>query len=185
MKNINIFLFFLILIHSQAQTFDEILSGNLEYSVKIYENENILITNYDDDTIFSGFLAFQSDIGSVTIRAEVEHAIRIIPITTNDSGNILGSGTQIGQRPPVSGGGVLNAKITLYPNPAANSIQLQSTENIVGYKIYDSRGTLKSENKLLRNNLFSANINNLTPGIYYINILLENGQTISKQFIKK
>lgn len=186
MKTLNIVLLFIVVINSKAQTFHEELYGNLENPIffQIYEDENILITNNNSDTTFAGLLKFNSEIpGIVVIKPQPGYNIAIVPIIF--SGSNMGAGTSIGGSTGGGGGGGLDSKTTLYPNPAYNLIQLQSTENIVGYKIYDAQGILKSEKSFLKSDDFSVHINNLSPGIYYINILLENGQMISKQFIKQ
>lgn len=184
MKHLYRVLLISVAVISQAQTYDEVIYENPTLFL-LYENENILITTNGNDVIFAGFLGFRSDSqGSVTIKPETQQIITIKAIPHN-SLNPSGAGTQVGGRPPLGGGGGIQPKTTLSPNPATNIIQLQSTENIVEYKIYDAQGTVKSENKLLKSKQFSANINTLLPGIYYMTVLLENGQTISKQFIKQ
>lgn len=183
MKYLFTYFSLLILSNNQAQTYDVHLFGNLELPTffNIYDDENILITNNGEDTVFSGYLGFNSNIqGSVTFKPEEGYQIKI---TASNTGAV-GSGTHVGGRPPGSGTGGLS-KIDIFPNPAKNLIQLQSTENIVEYSIYDSFGNIKSQNKLLQSKQFSININNLNPGIYYLTALLDNGQTISKQFIKQ
>lgn len=184
MKNyLKAFLLMSTVITLKAQTYDDYLNGDKKDFFQIYENENILITNDGDDTIFSGYIAFTSDTqGSVTIKADNGYAIIIIPVT-NGSRNPLGTGTQIGTRPPPIGG--LNGKITLYPNPVQSQFQLNSTINITGYKIYNSFGVLKSEIKSINNKNIQTDLKTFSPGIYHILISLENGQTISKQFIKQ
>lgn len=184
MKNLLLFLSFFIAISLNAQTYDEIIFDNPNFFL-MYEDESILLTTNGQDAFFSGFLGFRSNIlGSVTIKPEDGKNIRVVPMAAS-SLKTLGTGTQIGGRPPLGGGGGLQPKITLFPNPANQIIQLKSSENIVGYKIYDYQGTLKSQNQLLKSKEFSVNLNNLSSGIYYATILLENGQTISKQFIKQ
>lgn len=168
-----------------AQTYDEVIYGNPGFFL-MYENEEILITTNGTDTNFSGFLGFRSDSqGSVTIKPELAHTIIISAVAYNDISKTLGAGTQVGGRPPLGGGGKTNIEITIFPNPAISTIQLKSTENIIGYKVYDSHGTQKTANSLLKSKQFSVNVSNLTPGIYHATILLENGQSISKQFIKQ
>lgn len=181
----NLFKLFLLslLINSQAQTYDDYLHGDKKNFFQIYQDENIIITNDGGDTLFSGFLAFRSSsYGSVTIKPEVGYVVKILPTEINNK-TTFGTGTLIGVK--IGGNGGLNSKIEIFPNPVISTIQLKSSENIIQYKIYDCQGKLKSENKLLKSRQFSADINNLISGIYHIIILLENGQTISKQFIKQ
>lgn len=181
MKNIVLFLSLIITITSQSQTYDEELYENRDF-FKIYEQgEDILITTNEENIVFSGFIGFRSNTeGTITIKPKNNHTLRIIPTTEN---NPRGTGTQIGIRPWNSAS--VQSKTTLYPNPAKSMIQLKSSESILGYKIFDSQGTLKSENSLLKSKQFSVNINNLISGIYHAVILLDNGQSISKQFIKQ
>lgn len=186
MKHLIKLILFTLLINSHAQTYDDYLHGDKKNFFQIYQDANILITNDGTDTFFSGFLAFQSSSnGSVTIKPEIGYVVKILPIGIQNKSTI-GTGTLIGVK--VGGNGGLNklaTSVEIYPNPAISSIQLKSTENIIGYKIYNSQGTLKSENSLLKSKQFSVNINNLNPDIYHTVILLDNGQSISKQFIKQ
>lgn len=184
MKKLLLFFFFSAIQSINAQSYDEIIFENSNYFL-MFENEKVLITTNGNDTFFSGFLGFKSNSeGSVTIKPEVGHVISIVPMT---QGNLktLGAGTQVGGRPPIGIGGGIQPKITVYPNPAISMIQLQSTENIIGYKVYDSQGTQRIANSLLKSKQFSVNVSNLSSGIYHTTILLENGQSISKQFIKQ
>lgn len=180
MKNLFFLLFIFITPFLNAQVYDDVIYENPNFFL-MYQDENILITNNDQDVVFAGFLGFRSDIqGSVTIKPQSGYKIRITPMGGREA---LGTGTLIGNRPPL--GGRPRVEVILSPNPASSTIQLKSTENIIGYKVYDSQGKQKIANSLLKSKQFSVNVNNLTSGIYHAVIQLDNGQTISKQFIKQ
>jgi hypothetical protein len=71
--------------------------------------------------------------------------------------------------------------VTLYPNPAKESINVQSLEQIKEIKIYSMPGNLVQ--------VFSEfngiiDISNLPNGIYFVQVIFENGSTLSKKIIK-
>lgn len=174
----------LLISHSAliGQEYDHILTGNLLPGMYSYNNESILITNNEENTTFAGILQTR---GFVHIKPQNGFSVTILPIIPRDASLVLGSITNIGVKTGSGGGLNKIINVELFPNPTISTIQLKSTENIIGYKVYDSQGTQKIANSLLKSKQFSFNTNNLSPGIYHTTILLENGQTISKQFIKQ
>lgn len=76
-----------------------------------------------------------------------------------------------------------NKKVTVYPNPSGNSnvLNVSSDESIKGIQLFNSMGQnikveVSSENQL--------NIENLSKGVYWLNILLENNEKTIVKFIK-
>jgi hypothetical protein len=75
-------------------------------------------------------------------------------------------------------------KISVYPNPAANRLNLvfedNMSKNLIA-NIYDSKGSLVKSETMLDNEI---NITNLAQGLYLINIESE-GKRYSSKFIKE
>jgi hypothetical protein len=67
----------------------------------------------------------------------------------------------------------------LFPNPAENMLNIQSTENIENVKIYSTQGFLVKE-------VYSKSIDvsQLSAGMYFAQITL-NGKSFTKKFIKE
>ena len=71
---------------------------------------------------------------------------------------------------------------SVYPNPARTNITLDATG--VSYQIYSSQGVLTKAGKLMEQKT-KISIQDLTPGIYNINITQKNGQIWHKKIIKQ
>lgn len=73
-------------------------------------------------------------------------------------------------------------EISIYPNPAHNIINISSNLNIEEVQIYNIAG---QKICFQRNpSLNQLNVSDLSPGVYFMNILV-NGNIITKKFIKK
>lgn len=76
--------------------------------------------------------------------------------------------------------------ITISPNPATNKISITngSSENLKQIQIYDLLGNLVHDIKdNLSNRTITINRNDLSAGMYLINITSESGQTLTKKLI--
>jgi hypothetical protein len=73
--------------------------------------------------------------------------------------------------------------IKLFPNPANNTLTVQSDESIDNYKIYSFTGELVANEKTT-GNIISVNIAQLSNGMYLMKTT-SKGQTIIKRFIKE
>jgi hypothetical protein len=72
--------------------------------------------------------------------------------------------------------------IKLYPNPATDQITLiTEDQNINTIEIFNNLGQKVLTPNMLNN---SIDISNLTKGIYFMKLSFQNGETISKKFIK-
>lgn len=65
--------------------------------------------------------------------------------------------------------------ITFYPNPANNSVTIHSTKALDGavIKVYSLTGQLISETYKVSGNSWTLEINNYTPGLYFVEIYQE------------
>lgn len=77
-----------------------------------------------------------------------------------------------------------NDLLSIYPNPADNTLNIQSSLILEGAKveIYDMLGKSIYSNQLLNN---SIDISNFDSGIYMLNITTDEGTSYVKKFIKK
>ena len=71
--------------------------------------------------------------------------------------------------------------VKIYPNPVKDILNITTIDNseIVSAKIYDLQGKL-----VLETTATSIDTNNLTSGLYFVNIVTEKGQ-LTKKFIKE
>lgn len=75
----------------------------------------------------------------------------------------------------------MEASVMLYPNPAVDRFTLRG-ENLTSVKIYNAMGQLVAEYPLHRATLI--NCQDWPAGVYYLSILMEDGETISKKLVK-
>jgi hypothetical protein len=77
-------------------------------------------------------------------------------------------------------------KIKLYPNPAIDYIQIVTTHNNLNAtaRIYSPNGQLVLEKKITHSNQ-QLNIANFEKGLYFLNIINENGVQLSRSFLKQ
>ena len=83
---------------------------------------------------------------------------------------------------------ILNAALSIYPNPADEDLKIKKLQNIdlKNASIFDASGRLISSIDL-SNTILEKRIalNNIRQGIYYIKITDNQGGLIAKKFIKK
>ena len=123
-------------------------------------------------------------------RVDVNQAVGLYTITVSHKGNLDANGQVFSLI--VSGQNLaLNNKdfeasnlISVYPNPANDILNIQSSIVLDGAKveIFDMLGKNIYRNALLNN---SIDISNFDSGIYLLNITTDEGTTYVKKFIKK
>lgn len=74
--------------------------------------------------------------------------------------------------------------VDIYPNPAFETIKLQSNGNISDLKIYDLSGELVLEKVITNFSIIELNVADLNSGIYFIHFFDENGATSVKRISK-
>ncbi len=85
---------------------------------------------------------------------------------------------------PVSVNNIDEQNIVAYPNPFSNNLTLRINENVTKIELTNSLG---QKIKDFRNTGHELQINTseLTPGIYFVRFVLENGNYINKKLIKQ
>lgn len=75
----------------------------------------------------------------------------------------------------------VNNSVKIYPNPVKDILNITTIDNseIISVKIYDLQGKL-----ILETTTTSIDTNDLTSGLYFVNILTEKGR-LTKKFIKE
>ncbi|WP_312303085.1 T9SS type A sorting domain-containing protein [Chryseobacterium sp.] len=79
---------------------------------------------------------------------------------------------------------VKNNTVSIYPNPARNTITISSKEALKAYRIYDESGRLVTADSSLKGNKQDINLSAIQTGNYVITIETEK-QTINKKLIKQ
>ena len=72
-----------------------------------------------------------------------------------------------------------SASVSLYPNPADNMINLQSSEEISSVQIFDMFGK-NIANYEVNGTQTQISVNNLSVGMYMAKIATENGSVVKK-----
>jgi len=68
----------------------------------------------------------------------------------------------------------------LYPNPAQDILNVESQQQIENLKIYNLQGQLIKEDSSSR-----IDVSNLSSGLYFIQVITVEGNSVTKQFIKE
>lgn len=75
------------------------------------------------------------------------------------------------------------SKLNVFPNPTKDYLNLVSNHTILKYTILNQLNTKVLEGNI-NDNFKQINIHNLPPSIYFIKVILSNGNTLTKKFIK-
>jgi hypothetical protein len=76
----------------------------------------------------------------------------------------------------------LHAQITTSPNPATTQVHIESPIKIEQYKLTNTNGTTMQSGVLDASN--SIDISQLPPGLYFLQLQLVNGQTVTKKLVR-
>jgi hypothetical protein len=74
--------------------------------------------------------------------------------------------------------------ISVYPNPVADHVLIQSPEQFNELLIYSTQGQLMVDQKGLSTHNISLDINNFKPGIYILNVKMDDGTWVNYKMIK-
>ena len=77
--------------------------------------------------------------------------------------------------------GYANNTISLYPNPAQEVLNVNSSNSIAKIEVYDMLGKRVASNKNAKN----VNVAALGKGVYIVKVAQENGSVVAKRFIKQ
>lgn len=123
--------------------------------------------------------------------ANITKDFQIILRDTNNAGNVASAGTFEIERIEFNNSSTLSnnsfnsntSKVSLYPNPANESISFTSFDEVESVSIYDITGKKVIDVVMFTNN--SINVSDLNSGIYFTQITLLNGSSKTIKFIKK
>lgn len=76
----------------------------------------------------------------------------------------------------------LHAQITTTPNPATTQVYIESPIKIERYTLTNTNGTTVQSGVLDASN--SIDVSELPPGLYFLQLQLENGQTVTKKLVR-
>lgn len=177
-------LFSLNLLSAQSNVVELILSSDsldlVEYEaapLKISCTTNVTISGEFDSDIF------------VLIKPSINNSIKIVPESlapSTNSGVLIDPPSTTIKSGPKGNGGIPNPnRIVIYPNPVQSELNFTITDKLVNfYTIINQFGLQKSGQSILPTNIATINVSNLTSGIYFLKLNLDNGQQLSIQFIK-
>jgi hypothetical protein len=113
------------------------------------------------------------------------------PVSVAARGEIQSSGQDLTPLEMAQGAITTSQKLTVYPNPVINSLNIRWSGDQKGnatINIVDAGGRVVKTVKVKKENLdfnTSMEVNSLVPGLYTIQILLQNGKPLNKQFLKR
>jgi hypothetical protein len=74
--------------------------------------------------------------------------------------------------------------ISVYPNPVADKILIQSPQQFNEVAVYSARGQLMYKQTSLSTNNIFLDINNFKPGIYILNVKMNDGTCVNSKLVK-
>ncbi len=78
-----------------------------------------------------------------------------------------------------------SAIFRIFPNPAENTLHVESDEIISRITIFNLTGNSILDKTDIGDYTTSVNITQLKPGLYIIRIYLGSGEVVSQRFVKK
>jgi Secretion system C-terminal sorting domain len=170
------------------------------YDMKVKDNESIYVSgefvyNYSF-TLMKNFAVFYPSAGGFLSQGYFNEAVHTIGLVNNNLflGGEFSSNLNGGSNPPVIMNrlaqylGTLSlenkyiSQINIHPNPSSGQLFISGIDQqmILSTQIQDLQGKVVLES--LETNLEASEIN---AGIYVVNILLTNGQTVQKRWVKQ
>ena len=128
-----------------------------------------------------GYSIAVSPLGKVTISGSTDTGFSKSAMAVTGAGGFLASFTQPAL---VTSQFDLENKITIYPNPASQIININANQNIDSIAIYDMLGKL-IQTKNINSNTDSIDISNCNSGLYFCKIYLDNGAVETKKVVKE
>lgn len=183
------FLFLLFIIFSIkaiAQIpIDNAISGQKQNMFFSYYNENVILTNENYDTEFSGVIQFLTNDGGVRIIPKNNFKIIIKPITHNNNNLLDGDTTVLGSRENNTSSGQKSINnITIFPVPTTHFLNITSNHGICNYQIHDINGNVKSQKNIPCVENLKIDVSFLSKGNYVLSLQTKNSKIITKNFIK-
>jgi hypothetical protein len=75
-------------------------------------------------------------------------------------------------------------EVSVYPNPATDVLNIQLTENASSVSILGMDGKVIST-QVVNANTATVNVSNLVSGVYFYEVVAENGTIVRNTFVKK
>jgi hypothetical protein len=76
------------------------------------------------------------------------------------------------------------SNISVYPNPVSNNVLIQSPQQFNEVVIYSVQGQLMYDQTGLSTSYISLDINNFKPGIYILNVKMNDGTCVNYKLVK-
>ena len=73
--------------------------------------------------------------------------------------------------------------LQLYPNPATNELTLESSSTIIQYSIIDLTGKILHQENRLNSDLIQVRLDDLTSGVYVIQVQTADGKRSAHRFV--
>lgn len=182
------FLFLLVgsCLQLQAQTVTTNSVGNINISLSadfldayINYNQSITISSTQDVNLSGNILS-----NTIALLPNATYSITLKPSGTGANRNILGDGTTVIKPKNVGTGSPSPFAVSAYPVPVQTSLNIDSTETILGYSVYDLMGILKLTQTINSASSFAIDVSTLPATTYLLRLNLSNGLNYKLQFIK-
>ena len=76
-------------------------------------------------------------------------------------------------------------QLTLHPNPVSDALHIHSTDIISEVSVYDIHGKVIITVSGINSNTSKTDLSRLQNGVYFISVVSENGEKLTKKVVKK
>ncbi|WP_010180159.1 Kelch repeat-containing protein [Aquimarina agarilytica] len=145
---------------------------------------NILIEASGEKTINVTFTTTNLQSATGILSLEIDNNFIEIPI--NGSINNLITSTTSAKQLAVNLNTIADTDLKVFPNPSSDYLKIefnQANDSIVKATLFDMQQKLISTANFNKNNAIEMSLKNIPSGLYFINILLESGETLIKKLV--
>ena len=144
----------------------------------IYLDGELFLENYTD-TYFSSYYENYHDELLEYLLDDNKHIVEVVAVYEN--GTSVGSAVLVTKANNVSE--ITENNISIYPNPANDFVKISGNDNINSIKVYNCLGMMVEEIEVDANEA-EINTSDYNTGIYFFDVMTENGNRIQKVLIR-
>ena len=108
-------------------------------------------------------------------------------VYTEDDGTVNESGPSNIRTECITANSGINplasSQVSIYPNPATNSVTINLTDNVRQLTVYNYLGSVVNEMSIAKGKTVTMNTSNYAAGTYTIRFTTANGETFSKKLV--
>ena len=144
----------------------------------IYLDGELFLENYTDTYFSSYYENYHVELLEYLLD-DNKHIVEVVAVYEN--GTSVGSAVLVTKANNVSE--ITESNISIYPNPANDFVKIYGDDNINSVKVYNCLGMMVEEIEVDANEA-EINTSDYNTGIYFFDVMTENGNRIQKVLIR-